>query len=275
MSTPTEAATDPLTPASTLALLAAAPEAAVRRLVAANPATPAEALRQLALSFPDEVLDNPALPLHLLEDPAFFSRLDLRTCQALLGSPRATPELCEQLAQHPLDQVRMAVARASVTPMAVLEQLARSSTHYLVAAVAYNPRLSLASLHALLLHPHEAVVLAILGTGRVGSEWLAALVDSPHTTLRAYLAARTADAVMLARLARDPELVVRRAVVRNPHATEAVIRRLCRDSSEEIRREVVGHPSTGRFTNLTLLRDPARPARRAARAKLQALWQPA
>jgi hypothetical protein len=275
MSNPTEQAADPRTPASELARLAASRDPSQRRLVASNPAVPADVLRSLAHEFPDEVLENASLPLHLLEDPSFFSRLDSRSSDKLLRSPRATPELSEQLAEHPIDFVRISVARASITPLEVLERLARNASVYVISAVAQNPKFPLASLHALLLHPSEAVTVAVLSSGRIDHVWLPLLAESVHPTVRAQVATRTQDPALLGSMARDPERIVRLSVVRNPHTPRPVLGWMRRDQDENIRTALVDHPSTTRFTLLTLLRDPTRPARLAASVKLQAPWQPA
>ena len=269
---PAQQAADPHTPAGTLALLAASSDPEVRRRIATNPAAPAEALRVLGREFPGEVLDNPSLPLHAIDDPSFFSRFDLATCRAFLDSPRATPELCMQLAGSTSEQVRLLVARASITPLAVLEQLARASNPYLVSAVAIHPTFPLSAVYSLLLHPHEQVALTILQTGRLGSEGLVLLAHHPNGLVRRKIASLSEDPLVLGRMAQDPEWMVRRAVASNPHTPEPVLWRLRRDATDTVRKDVLENPSTKRFALLTLLRDPSRSNSSAARLKLQALW---
>lgn len=50
-------------------------DAIVRSRVAANPNTPTDALLKLGGEFPNEILDNPVLPLLFLENPTIIDRL--------------------------------------------------------------------------------------------------------------------------------------------------------------------------------------------------------
>lgn len=63
-------ASHPALPPAALARLAFSPERETRRAVAQNPNTSRELLRWLRREFPDEVAQNPAQALFLLEDPS-------------------------------------------------------------------------------------------------------------------------------------------------------------------------------------------------------------
>lgn len=61
------------TPAKTLALLAQSQDYYVRKNIAANPNTPTEILLIVCREFPDEVMNNPVIPLLFLETPELFT----------------------------------------------------------------------------------------------------------------------------------------------------------------------------------------------------------
>lgn len=65
-----------------LALLAQSQDYYVRKNIAANPNTPTEILLVICREFPDEVMNNPVIPLLFLESP------DLLTCEFTINFPQ-------------------------------------------------------------------------------------------------------------------------------------------------------------------------------------------
>jgi len=84
-------ALDPTTPAETLLSWSERPFLGLRRYVAQNPNTPAEALWKLALCYPEAVLTNPVFPLLWLESPDLAQRLEITVVEALTRFPEKCP----------------------------------------------------------------------------------------------------------------------------------------------------------------------------------------
>ena len=78
----------------------------LRRAVAGNPNTPTPWLLWLAKSYWRELLDNPVLPLLLLEDPGFPAKLPTPALRAMLRRPDPPPEFLTLLARHPDAEIR-------------------------------------------------------------------------------------------------------------------------------------------------------------------------
>jgi hypothetical protein len=75
-------ARDPSCSAGELLQLSRSQDSAVLRALAQNPSTPLSVLLRLGGGFPDEFLQNPVLPLLLLEDPLFLQRVELENWSA-------------------------------------------------------------------------------------------------------------------------------------------------------------------------------------------------
>lgn len=79
------------TPGSLLAELGDHADRAVRRRVVLNPATPAKVAAQVGCEFPNELLDNPAFDLYLMEEPDLLDGVGETTLRALLKRERCPP----------------------------------------------------------------------------------------------------------------------------------------------------------------------------------------
>ena len=100
-------AQDPATPPAQLEALGTGPNSrAIKEAVACNPNTPPELLLQLAGRYWQSFLDNPVLPLLLLEDPGLPHRLPLRVLRALVRREGVPPLILQTLARHPDREVR-------------------------------------------------------------------------------------------------------------------------------------------------------------------------
>ncbi|WP_165863887.1 hypothetical protein [Capsulimonas corticalis] len=95
-------AQDPQTPAHRLRELAAKQRSsAVARAVAENPNSPPDLLAALCHRIPEAVLNNPALPLVLLENPAWTKRLAPEAALQMLKFETAPADLLHMLARQP------------------------------------------------------------------------------------------------------------------------------------------------------------------------------
>lgn len=128
-------AANPATAASVLRELARHPDRGVRRIVAANPSTPEELLFKLAIEFPRSFLNNPLLSQSLRERPGLIDRLPVRTLVSLLKQPGIPAQLLVQASASPDPQVQLAVLLHPALPASLLALLARCR-HSLVAGSA-------------------------------------------------------------------------------------------------------------------------------------------
>ncbi len=101
---------------------------ATRAKVAANPATPPAELVRLGQQFPKEFLENPALDLLMLENPALLEELPQALLLRLLKSDRCPAELLVWAAGHADEKVQLAVAMNAKAPEQALATL-RVSQH--------------------------------------------------------------------------------------------------------------------------------------------------
>ena len=100
-------AQDPATPPVHLQDLGLGPNSrAIKQAVAANPNTPPALLLALAGRYWQAFLENPVLPLLLLEDPGLPHRLPLRVLRALVRREGVPPLILQTLARHPDREVR-------------------------------------------------------------------------------------------------------------------------------------------------------------------------
>ncbi len=100
-------ALDPATPPAQLAALGwNRNNGAIKRAVAANPNTPPGVLLHLASRYWAAFLENPVLPLLLLEDPGLPLRLPLTMLRALVRRPKVPALLLQTLARHADREVR-------------------------------------------------------------------------------------------------------------------------------------------------------------------------
>jgi hypothetical protein len=100
-------AQDPATPPQQLAELAQGTNSrAIKQAVVRNPNTPPADLLRLAGRYWAEFLENPVLPLLLLEDPGLLHRLPVRALRTLVRREGMPPLVLQTLARHSDREVR-------------------------------------------------------------------------------------------------------------------------------------------------------------------------
>lgn len=187
-------AQNPATTADVLRRLAGCEEPSIRRAVAKNPNTPVDAALQLAEDAPESFIENPAVSLLVLEDPAFLQCLSEKALRGVLNVEETPPAWLRWAASHEDAQMRRLTARHAHTPLEVLKRLADDETPAVRAAAAGNDGLPV----------EEAAVL----------------FGDPCPEVRAQVAARPAIPYSFLRsLARDPAPKVRRRVAQNLDAS--------------------------------------------------------
>jgi 3-methyladenine DNA glycosylase AlkC len=109
-----------------LAKLSHSKDKATRARVAANPAAPPADLVRLAQQFPKEFLENPALDLLLLENPALLEEAPVSLLVRLLKSDRCPADFLIWAATRPEEKVQMAVVMTAAAPPQALQVLGQS-----------------------------------------------------------------------------------------------------------------------------------------------------
>jgi hypothetical protein len=94
-----------------------------RREIAKNPNTPPKTLLTLACHFPQEVSQNPALPVALLEAPDALYQIDLTALILMLDKPQFS-HLTAQVAKNIGPKTRERLLQAPETPKKLRTQLA-------------------------------------------------------------------------------------------------------------------------------------------------------
>jgi hypothetical protein len=109
-----------------LAKLSHSKDKATRARVAANPATPPADLVRLGQQFPKEFLENPALDLLMLENPALLENIPQALLVRLLKSDRCPADFVVWAARHAEEKVQLAVAMNAAAPPQALDALSQS-----------------------------------------------------------------------------------------------------------------------------------------------------
>lgn len=208
-------------------------DAAVRRGVAANPASPGALIKPLANDNASSVRRavaarddlTPASMQCLARDQDHWVR------QWLGRNPLLPKALLQQLAQDSESEVRRAVARNPGCPPALLKKLAGDGEAWVRAAVAYQTNATSALLKRL--------------AEDTGVDVLSGVASHP----------RTAQSI-LQHLARSPEADVRRGVILNRCAKRSILRPLLQDPYYLHRLLLIGNPVLNDEDRWALHEDP-------------------
>lgn len=211
-------ANDPRTSAARLIELSKSPEETIAFAVAKNPSTPLKVILALVSSYPSAFLENPAIPLLLLENPHFLHEINgpqvdilLRAARELLFVKELPSWVVESLASHPDEEVCALVGGHPMTPTSLLASLAQDPSPLVRGSVAKNPRTPPDCFLALA-HDKNSDVRYYLSTNpSVPAELLLLLSKDPTPDVRHGVAThRKTPLDCLHLLANDPEPVVHR-----------------------------------------------------------------
>lgn len=128
-------AAEPTTNPEILRELALFDDEKTREAVVSNANSPPEVLVQLGEQFPSQFLDNPVFPLLLLENPNFIRELPLNTLRSILTQENCPEYILEQAADKADLEVQLALANNVKTSKAILSRLNQSRNSEVVEAV--------------------------------------------------------------------------------------------------------------------------------------------
>jgi hypothetical protein len=180
--------------------------------VTKNPNTPLPILLTLAQKYPAQFLQNPILPMLLLEHPQLLGAVDEITAIALLVIPALPDWVLGSLASHTKSIVRQAVAKHSKTPPSALGVLALDKDWDICRLIAKHPNTPPSSLEHLALHEDMHVRLMVAKHSK-----------TPPSALEL--------------LARDEQEFVRENVARNPTAPPSLLEFIVKHRDEFRRRD--------------------------------------
>lgn len=214
-------------------------------------------------------------------DPAAIVRA------AVAENPNTPGAALSSLATDSDPDVIASVAKAipRVTEVEVLQDFALSPSDDVRAAVAFNPRLSDATLRLLIHDPQESVRLAAANNGYTFGAHLVATFSSNQLNqkhgigqkrvpaLVALAADQTLSCEAIHALAQSVFETVRQSAAKNPRASRATLANLVRDVSPLVRESVAGHANASEEFLITLASDRNVEVRRAVAANTQSTTQ--
>ncbi len=151
---------------------------------ARDPHTPAARLAELALTHPQAVLANPALPLLCLTQPGVLHHWPALAVARLAERPEAPEWLLLQALSHPDPRPQLAVLARASLPGALARRAARSPWWRVRAALAAHPDLPAEVTGALHQDPDHGVRLALTQRADLPQHVTRALARDPHPLVR-------------------------------------------------------------------------------------------
>lgn len=236
-------ALDPNTPPERLEALAAQQE--LGPLLAKNPNTPVPILWRLGFRSPAQLLENPALPLLFLENPAIGEKVPEATACALLREPSVPEWLVVAFVSHADFHVRREVAQHTKATLPLLSRLSKDTHLGVLHALALNPRT-----------PAEILASLVEKVDRRTKRYIAKHLNASLETLQLF--ATCGDLSLQEEVAKHPNaplsaleslsqnayVDLRRHAARNPRTPEPILARLIQDVDEFVRRNVAQNPNT-------------------------------
>lgn len=165
--------------AQELANLSLSPDPAVREAVARHPNTSFYILGTLAAEFPAAVLENPALPLLWLADPAGMRRWPDKALLALGHLPQLPEWLRRQLLHDPKTEMQVALAGYAQLNLSELTALAHHPAWLVRARIAGRADLPAPLLELLQTDSVYGVRLALVSQQQLTPEVLMAFAHDP------------------------------------------------------------------------------------------------
>jgi hypothetical protein len=176
------------------------------------------------------------------------------------------PTRLAELAVHPSEAIRLAVAKNLNATAEVLELVAADAAVHCRTAVVRHPNVKADTLHRLVGDPRLQVVTAIATTRRTPTDVLCRIVaERPEATVacRKIAASRDLPEETFWLLAMNRAWVVRASLGRNPHTPVDVLRSLATDPQVQYFTDLATHPNLPADAITHLAGHPDRNVRRA------------
>ena len=227
-------AQDENTTSETLAELANSKDYLTRQYVAGNPNTPVNLLEILSLDFPDEIIQNLAFDLLMLENP---ERKFLLLC--LAKSSSTTQEKLRELADKKDVHIREAVAKNKNISLEIMAYLAKERIN-----LAYQPPKKVRP-NDIIINPGDSVRVAIARRDDIIEPIAEILSQDSSNYVRRHLAMNSNISLkIIDLLSQDSDYYVRVGIVKNINTPLEILKKLARDSHIKVRKEIAQNPNT-------------------------------
>ncbi len=241
-------AKNPSTSPELLRELSTTQDIKTRLYVAANPNTPKDILLILGRSFPEQLIRNPIISLLLLENPNLLpdllNEMPLNTLQDCLKLEGMPAYVLEKFATHPDVWVRAAVAFNSNTPISVIEELA-SDQDAVRQSVANNSNTPPILLKQLAKDKSWFVRQAVASNPNTPKNTLEELSWDNHWHIRVAIASNpNTPTRILENFRWKNDRGMCQALAQNPHTPVKILEQLALTQDLDIRREVAQNYST-------------------------------
>ncbi|GCE28912.1 hypothetical protein KDA_43960 [Dictyobacter alpinus] len=171
---------------------------------------------------------------------------------------RLPPGWLTQLALHPDERLRTAVAANPNTSAATLLSLSNDATTSVLYAVAGHPNTPVDVISRLASHSNHSIRAHIAERHDITEKIITQLTLDPESYVRSTLARNPATPEkILARLATDPETPVRLMAARHPQCPQHLLQQLVTDPEEAVRVAVAQNPITPAELILHMVTDPS------------------
>lgn len=231
-------ASDPTTPPERLEHLANTVYD-VAHLIVQNPNAPVPLLLELAETYPKEFLQNPALPLFLVERPDFMEEASEELLETLTAMD--DDRILTLLQNHSLYWVRRdAFFCASNPPLALIERYANDEDPSSRRTAAQHKATPLTVLQRLSDDSDEGVRAALVLHPRLTEELFEKLLQDESPSVRAsFLHRAPLTEPLLSRLLADPAPSIRDAIILRDDLPEAILKETLRHPDPAARRKLL------------------------------------
>lgn len=254
------------TPASILVDLAASTQdKKILRAIAQNPNSPPDLLVELAGDYLEEIGNNPALDLMLMEVPDLILKIHERHFQYTYNGHIPIPNWYLKLAtSHNKSELRQFIAENEIIPISYLERLSEDPCPLVRCGVAINYRTPISILEKLALDPEPVVKIGLVSNPHSPLSVLEQFADDRNENVKSLLSLnQNLSPFISEKLANDKSEYVRRGVAVSSVTPKKVLKQLAKDLEEEVREKVASNPHTPRRVLQRLSEDPVSSVREA------------
>ncbi len=260
-------AANPGTPPDVLKQLSTAKDTTIRRAVVQNPNTPFSTLYTLAAEFPQEFLRNAILPMLQITRPHFIKELPLSAWRSLLRFTHLPRPWLQQVErdrtfQRKQEEVWSLIQLHGISeiPTEWRQQAAQSIKKYVAGLERSTPP-----------HAPEDVALFLLFvmlfpyvSPMLKEQWLHAVPAAPRLAGIALAANAAVGLKTITKLSLEQDTFILSQVGRYPLTSPKILARLAMHKRAEVRRAVAGNPHTPLESIYHLLSEDHAGIRRAA-----------
>lgn len=239
----------------------------VYQLVAKNPNAPTDTLLMLGFLLPADFIQNPILPLLILENPNFIDK-NYNTQIAIACHPETPVNILKYLMESGRPGVLKYIAQNPNTPVEFLEKMAEEAIRKPITldetpeGIAKNPKTPAHILEKLAVYMNNIKIdpiwftenseecqfnlaIALAEHPNTSAYIWEQLVSSQNPSIRQYLVKYyNLPVTLLERLAKDSNKYVRLAIAEKTTNPHHIIRQLAQDKDRQVKEAVVNNSST-------------------------------